>query len=312
MRSPLPYVGGKFLCLPDILPRLPLNKKKYVEPFGGGATVLIARKHANIEIYNDLDNNVYNFFHVMKFLPLSFCDKLEFLYEVSPQAFEHLKGLVEGKPFHHKCFEREAKVAKKYFTGEQLEQMMAILSKKYDFDDVDRAVAYFLTKKLSYASNGKSYQAKPFNIEGCMHDLHELSVRLRTVGLENRDYKKVIASHDSPDTLFYIDPPYVDTPHMYDKRFTLEDQYELAEIARNMQGLVMISHRDDPFVCDELYKGFYQHHYLRDDTIAYKHNKDQKFPEVLLATYDMEKVYRQNTDQITLFNYQEGFEFLCQ
>jgi len=310
LRSPLPYFGGKFLCLPEILPRLPRNKKKYVEPFGGGATVLLARKHANIEIYNDLDNNVYNFFHVMKFLPLSFCDKLEFLYEVSPQSFDKFKAFVVGQPFLPGYFERESAVAEKHFTGAQLKQMQAILKKKYAFDDVDRAVAFYLTKKLSYASNGKSYQPKPFNLDGCLGDLGQLAGRLRTVAVENRDYKKVSIANDSPDTLTYFDPPYDGAEGVYDVRFTRDDQHDLAEIAGNMQGPVMISQKDTPFV-RKLFKNFYLHSFLRDDTIAYKHNKEQKFPELLIATYNMDKVLHENTAQIT-FNYEEGFEFLCQ
>ena len=100
MKSPLPYVGGKWTCLHHILPRISQKSAKYVEPFGGGANIILCGKHANIEIYNDLDDNVYNFFHVVKFLPHSFCNRLKLHNHSSPQNFANLLQIVEGVPIY--------------------------------------------------------------------------------------------------------------------------------------------------------------------------------------------------------------------
>ncbi len=307
MRSPMPHIGGKWTCLPHILPRLPQDSKKFVDVFGGGGSVILARKHANIEIYNDLDSNLYNFFNVVKFLSLSFLDRLEFLYQVSPQEFGQLKDFVAGKPFKQNYLQRESEVARKRLTGEQLTEILALLKRKFEFDDVNRAAAYFLTKKLSYASNGKSYQATTaFNLEGVSRDISRLSNRLKSIGLENRDYKKVHASHDHPDTLIYFDPPYYGTEKMYIEVFTMDDHYQLFEIIKNSKSRILLSYNDCEFIRD-LYKDFYQYYFERPDSIALKHNKDKKFREILIANYDMEQVFKQSTQQISLFNYEGGF-----
>jgi hypothetical protein len=50
------YYGGKFSHLDFILPLLPTSYRHYCEPFGGSAAVLINRKPAAVETYNDVDS----------------------------------------------------------------------------------------------------------------------------------------------------------------------------------------------------------------------------------------------------------------
>ena len=65
MRSPLVYFGGKSRLAPKLI-KLFCKHKCYVEPFGGAASVLFAKKPSEIEIYNDIDDNVVNFFRVLR------------------------------------------------------------------------------------------------------------------------------------------------------------------------------------------------------------------------------------------------------
>ena len=60
------YYGGKFSHLDFILPLLPDTYAHYCEPFGGSAAVLINRKPAPAETYNDLDSEVVNFFRQLR------------------------------------------------------------------------------------------------------------------------------------------------------------------------------------------------------------------------------------------------------
>lgn len=62
------WYGGKFNHLNWLLPLLP-EATHYCEPFGGSAAVLLNRKPAPVETYNDIDGEVINF--------LSEHDKLE-------------------------------------------------------------------------------------------------------------------------------------------------------------------------------------------------------------------------------------------
>lgn len=69
--------------------------------------------------------------------------------------------------------------------------------------------------------------------------------RLRGVVIENRDAQQVMAVHDSPETLHYVDPPYVkstrDNGKDYRHEMTDSDHLELAEFLAGLSGMVMVS-----------------------------------------------------------------------
>ncbi len=60
------YYGGKFSHLDFLLPLLPVTYAHYCEPYGGSAAVLINRRPADVETYNDLDAEVTNFFFCLR------------------------------------------------------------------------------------------------------------------------------------------------------------------------------------------------------------------------------------------------------
>ena len=64
-RPPLRYHGGKWRIAPWIIGQLP-EHDAYVEVFGGAAGVLLRKPRSPIEVYNDLDNQVVNFFTVVR------------------------------------------------------------------------------------------------------------------------------------------------------------------------------------------------------------------------------------------------------
>src|SRR2546423_11774722 len=61
--GPFPYVGGKTRLAKKIIERFP-EHRTYVELFAGGARVLFGKQPSTIEVINDLDNDVSNFFRV--------------------------------------------------------------------------------------------------------------------------------------------------------------------------------------------------------------------------------------------------------
>ncbi|WP_397383434.1 DNA adenine methylase [Prosthecobacter sp.] len=64
-RPPLRWHGGKFRLAKWVLSHF-VEHSNYVEVFGGGAGVLLRRKRAKIEVYNDLDKQVVGFFQVLR------------------------------------------------------------------------------------------------------------------------------------------------------------------------------------------------------------------------------------------------------
>ena len=63
----LPYMGGKTELAPVITQHMPFHRC-YVEVFGGSAAVLLddTRSPAPVEVYNDLSNDLYRFFMVLR------------------------------------------------------------------------------------------------------------------------------------------------------------------------------------------------------------------------------------------------------
>lgn len=81
------------------------------------------------------------------------------------------------------------------------------------------------------------------------------SERLRQVIIEKQDFAKLIARFDTPNTFFYLDPPYYTKEHLYDREdadaFTKHE--ELAAILKNIKGKFLLSYNNDPYIRD-LYK----------------------------------------------------------
>ena len=64
-------------------------------------------------------------------------------------------------------------------------------------------------------------------------------------------------TYDHPDTLFYLDPPYVGTESYYKtpSGFNIDQHIALAEILKGIKGRFVLSYNDCEVVRD-LYKGF--------------------------------------------------------
>ena len=65
MKSPIRYFGGKGNMYKKLLLFFPQEYNIYIEPFGGGATLLFQKKPSDVEIYNDLNLNVFSLFKVI-------------------------------------------------------------------------------------------------------------------------------------------------------------------------------------------------------------------------------------------------------
>ena len=84
-------------------------------------------------------------------------------------------------------------------------------------------------------------------------DVHE---RLAGVVIENLPWQQIIERYDSPDTLFYLDPPYWDCESDYGKGlFTKADFAQMAKMLRDVKGKFLLSINDVPRI-REIYAGF--------------------------------------------------------
>lgn len=130
-----------------------------------------------------------------------------------------------------------------------------------DLTDIQRAARFYAINRMAFggrmtrSSFGYARSDSPgLTVARFKQDIELLSARLDRVYIENLDWAECISRYDSADTLVYCDPPYYQTAG-YGVEFSLEQYVKMAEIARGMQGKMIISIND----CEamrEVFSGF--------------------------------------------------------
>lgn len=231
---PFGWYGGKFSHLAWLLPLLP-KCHHYCEPFAGSGAVLLNRAPSPIETYNDLDGEVVNFFRVLR-------DQRDKLIEAI--------GLT---PFSREEFALACK----------LDPKVPPLERARRFYVRARQVRTGLAQTASlgrWANCKNTSRAGMSGVIsrwlGAIDQLPKIAERLLRVQIENRPAIDVIRLYDSPDTLFYCDPPYVhDTrgdANAYGYEMTNRQHAELAELLNKVCGMVAVSNYQCDLM-DELY-----------------------------------------------------------
>lgn len=228
-RPPLRYHGGKWQLADWIISVMPQHKV-YCEPYGGGASVLLSKPSTFLEVYNDLNGDVVNFFSVLR------------------DHTEELVRLIDLTPFSRDEFVR----CKKNATA--------------DASDIERARRFYVVSWQSRGAAGMQEQGGWRHVTkyGTRHNtpgddfnntghLYAVAQRLKKCQIENLPALDCIVKYDSPDTLHYVDPPYVlrtrgakGTLHRY--RYDMEDGDHIALLAtlKTLKGMVILSGYDDP------------------------------------------------------------------
>ena len=231
---PFGWYGGKFSHLDWLLPMLP-RCHHYCEPFAGSAALLLNREPSLVETYNDLDGEVCNFFRVLRDEP------------------EELTRLVGLTPFSREEFELAC----------ILEPELSPVERARRFYVRARQVRTGLAQTATlgrWANCKNTTRAGMSGVVsrwlGSVDALPEIAERLLRVQIENRPAIDVINLYDSPDTLFYCDPPYVHETRRDSKAYEFEmtdaQHRELAHTLNAVRGMVAFSNYDCPLL-DELY-----------------------------------------------------------
>jgi DNA adenine methylase len=219
------WYGGKYSHLDWLLPLLP-RIKHFCEPYGGSAAVLLNREPSPIETYNDLDGDVVNFFRVLR-------DKKEALIEkigLTPFSFEEFSRAISEKNNANLSDMERARLF--YIRARQTRTGLAQVATP------GRWAHCRLSSRAGMAGAVSRWL-------GAVEDLPLIAQRLLRVQIENRPAIEVIKRYDSPETLFYCDPPY---PHEcrgdsngYGYEMTDAEHKELAELLHLVKGKVAIS-----------------------------------------------------------------------
>lgn len=177
--------GGKWRLAPWIVAQFPPHRI-YVEPYGGGASVLLRKPRSHAEIYNDLDGEAVALFRVLRD-PVQACRLVE-LIELTPFSRDEFRDAYEPAP-------------------DDLERARRLLVRTHMGFGSN---AHNPTFKTGFRSNSDRSGTTPARDWRNLPAQLVVAVdRLRGVVVENRDAREVMEIHDSPETLHYVDPPYL-------------------------------------------------------------------------------------------------------
>jgi len=229
-----PYIGGKAHHVKWMDPLFPNTFPIFVEVFGGAGWVSVKSNKVTQSIkrvYNDFNPLLANVYECFKRDPAAVLAKMN--------------STPKSDPLLYKQYQQE---------------LFATLDwTKVTLGDIDLCVKYLYlqtqvfagtplsTKNVPYFTETKAGGKYPSKYDTLRNKLSNTVItdRLRQItNVEQMDCIDLIKKYDSPDTFFYVDPPYYNMEFYYSKDFPREKHEELANTLSNIQGKFALSYYD--------------------------------------------------------------------
>jgi len=165
--------AGKKRLADRLVALLPAHKT-YVEPFAGSAAVFFAKDPVDTEVINDADPEIAQAFRLIKRLTRKQLEQLQGMKWTGDEAT--FKRLIDASPT----------------------------------DDVGKLHRFLYLTHFSYGKlRGKSFNPGSDGVPARTVDrIEAFAPRLKNVRVYGGDYAKVVQKYDSPNTVFFFDPPY--------------------------------------------------------------------------------------------------------
>lgn len=241
-----PWMGNKEKLVPYIHQIIPPHVKQFSEVFGGSGAVILGLKpkKGRLDIYNDLNDDLFNVFCCVKEKPFSLAKELKFLPVHGRTPFAFYRDMAAHEPDFYQHIEEEKRIVAESacFTEDEIRELTAILEGNAKLFDVRRASAFLFTTYGSYSGTGNSVGIKTVDTQAIVDKLPQVAKRIGSVFLEHQDALILIPKVDREDGLIYADPPYATTEKVYDVRFLSEDHIRLHAEALSCKGYVIISY----------------------------------------------------------------------
>lgn len=215
-KTPITYYGGKQRIAKWVLSHIP-EHRIYCEPFFGGGAVFFAKKPSYLECINDINDNLINFYLQIQ------------------NNFEKLSMGIRSS-LHSESMYKKA---------------VAIYNGTRSADDIEKAIATWIVFSQSWNSSARAgwkfeqgYGGSHIAIvlEHARRNFCPwLQERLKNVQISCRDAIQVIEDRDTPDTFFYLDPPYPGTNQGHYSGYTFDNLEKLLTILQNIKGKFALS-----------------------------------------------------------------------
>lgn len=213
MKTPISYYGGKQSMLKKILPLIP-EHRVYLEPFFGGGAVFWAKKSASVEVINDANGMVVNFYEQLK------------------TNYDNLKKAIDATPYSRAVYKRA----------------MVVYENPYIFEPLVKAWAFWVCTIQGFSNKIGSWKnSSPSNKEIATIQTKKASLteafctRLDLVQIENMNAVELISRFDSKDVFIYADPPYVNSNQGHYGGYTQSHFDELLTVLSLTQSKFLLS-----------------------------------------------------------------------
>jgi DNA adenine methylase len=264
MKTPITYYGGKQKLAKTIIKNIPSDHTLYGEPFGGGLAVFFEKEPSDVEVINDTNSELVNFYRVVQ---------------------NDFVGL-----------EKEIRIT--LHSRDMFRKASVIYNNPDMFSEIKRAWAVWCLSSQGFAGLldgswgydvGKNTTTKKISNKRASFT-EDYAIRLQNVQIECTDAIRIIRSRDSKSSFFYCDPPYVGSDCGHYDGYSQEDFDGLLKILSRIKGKFLLS----SYPNSEL-KGFkakYGWHQLEiDQTVSVANSNSTKGrkakKEVLTANYPL-------------------------
>ena len=254
MIGPLPYIGGKNRLATKIISMLP-EHTTYVEGFAGGAQVLFHKAPSSVEVLNDLDFDVVNFFRVCQWH--------------YPELIRYLRFCLVSRRLHE----------------------LHVKTDPSTLTDIQRAGRFYYLQKNSFGGlilRQKFHygvtQPSNYNPERISEVIEQAHKRLARVQVESLPYQQVLEKYDRPTTFFYLDPPYWERK-LYKFNFRESDFQEMEQRLGALKGKFILSLDDRPEV-----RALFGKFRMQTVDLAYTAQRDTRarHQELLITNFEPE------------------------
>ena len=221
LKPPFGYFGSKNKIALKLCDNLPPHNC-WVEAFCGSAALTLAKPATYIEIINDIDNEIVNFFEQLRNNHEELCNQIA----LTPYASQEL--LSARSKLDNNCDLERARIF--------LVQSMMAINGAFGFGKGG------FSSSNSYTRNQK--EARVNRWYNLPKRLEQVVERLRSVRIENRDARHLLKKFlKRPATLMYLDPPYLaDRTNGYKVEANNQDFHtELLDLANKAKCMIFIS-----------------------------------------------------------------------
>lgn len=221
MRLPFSYYGGKQTLAKRIIEMIPAHTL-YAEPFTGGAAVFFNKEKSDIEVLNDTNKNLMTFYRVVQndFTSL----EKEVRISLHSRSLHKDASTIYNAPHLF----NETKVAWSVWALGNM-SFASMMDGSFGYDKTKQHT----TKKITNKRNTFT---------------EDYAIRLQNVNLECTDAIRIIESRDTPNSFFFVDPPYYNSDCGHYDGYTIDDFENLLKALSKIQGKFILSSYPSPIL----------------------------------------------------------------